>query len=119
MAENQNTKGQFLLTAKDFVKVVDAEGNELPPVPKHWGEDQLPAGATKKGRASSTTSSSTPASPPPPDPDAEPAGNASRDAWAEYAMKVKGAKPEDLLDTDGKDLGRDELRDKYGTPTGS
>lgn len=115
--------GKHLLTEKDFTRVVDAEGNELPSVPKHWGEDQLPAGATKKsGRATSNTSSSSSTSStstPAPDPDAEPAGNASRDAWADFATKVNGAKPEDLVDTDGKDLGRDELREKFGTPAAS
>ncbi len=45
----------------------------------------------------------------------EPKGNASRDEWANYA-KSKGASDEDLLDEDGEELGRDALRDKYGTP---
>ncbi|CAI9417347.1 hypothetical protein [Nocardioides sp. T2.26MG-1] len=116
MAENQSTKGQFLLKEKDFVKVVDADGNDLPAVPKHWGEDQLPAGASKKGRASSSSSSSSSTPTPPPDPDAEPAGNASRDAWADWAKRVKGATDADLVDTDGKDLGRDEIKAKFGTP---
>lgn len=43
-----------------------------------------------------------------------PKGNAPREEWAEYAVNVKGAKPEDLVDDDGKELGRDELREKYG-----
>jgi hypothetical protein len=46
---------------------------------------------------------------------AEPAGNASREEWAAYA-RSKGATDEDLLDADGKPLGRDALRDKYATP---
>ncbi|WP_193613156.1 hypothetical protein [Nocardioides lijunqiniae] len=120
MADNEQTNenaGQFLLKEKDFVKVVDAEGNDLPPVPKHWGADQLPAGAEKKGRASSSGRSGQSGSQS--GADAEPAGNASREDWATYAEKVKGAKPEDLLDADGKDLGRDELREKFGTPSGS
>lgn len=45
----------------------------------------------------------------------EPAGNANREEWAAYA-RLKGATDEDLVDEDGKDLGRDVLREKYGTP---
>jgi hypothetical protein len=60
MAENAKVEGRHLLTEKDFVEVVDDEGNELPPVPKHWGEEQLPAGASfvkgKSGSSSSTGS---------------------------------------------------------------
>ncbi|WP_435744914.1 hypothetical protein [Nocardioides sp. SYSU DS0663] len=119
----ENTTGRHLLAEKDFVQVVTEDGTALPSVPKHWGSDQLPAGAEKKTsrststRASSTSGSSTPQTPP--DPNAEPAGNASTEAWAEYAVKVKGAKPEDLVDDQGEPLGRDELRAKYGTPSGS
>lgn len=47
------------------------------------------------------------------DPDDPPAGNASRDEWAKYAT-AHGASEEDLLGEDGKPLGRDELRDRYG-----
>lgn len=47
-------------------------------------------------------------------PEDEPAANASTEAWVEYAKK-RGANDEDLLD-DGKPLGRDALRDKFGTP---
>jgi membrane protein involved in colicin uptake len=50
-------------------------------------------------------------------PDDEPAGNASRDAWAEYARTSKGAGDSGLVDEDGNDLGRDALREKYGTPS--
>lgn len=49
------------------------------------------------------------------EPDEEPAGNASRDEWADYA-RSQGATDEDLVDEDSKDLGRDALREKYGTP---
>lgn len=45
----------------------------------------------------------------------EPAGNATREDWANFA-KSKGAADADLLDKDGKEIGRDALRDKYGTP---
>lgn len=44
----------------------------------------------------------------------QPAGNASRDEWAEYA-RTQGASDADLVDEDGKDLGRDTLREKYGS----
>lgn len=45
----ENTKGRHLLEKKDFVAVVDDDGNELGyQVPKHWGADQLAAGVTKK-----------------------------------------------------------------------
>lgn len=47
-----------------------------------------------------------------------PAGNASREAWATYA-RSKGAVDADLVDDEGKDLGRDELREKFGTPPAS
>lgn len=45
----------------------------------------------------------------------EPKGNATRDEWEQYA-RSKGATDADLVGADGKPLGRDELRDKYGTP---
>lgn len=45
----------------------------------------------------------------------EPKGNASREDWANFA-KAKGALDEDLVDEDGEELGRDALREKYGTP---
>lgn len=47
------------------------------------------------------------------DPDEVPAGNAKREEWAAYAL-AHGASEDDLIDEDGKELGRDELRDKYG-----
>lgn len=46
----------------------------------------------------------------------EPAGNASTEAWVNYA-KSKGATDEDLVDAEGQPLKRDELRDKFGTPS--
>jgi hypothetical protein len=127
MAENTTVNaparsGRLFLREKDFVEVVDAEGNELPSVPKHWGEDQLAPGAKFKKKASGRNSSSSgkdggkdgggsdPATP------EEPAGNASTEAWAEFA-KTKGATDADLVDSDGKPLGRDEIRAKYGTPS--
>lgn len=55
----ENTTGRHLLTEKDFAQVVDADGKDLPPVPKHWGADQLPAGAEKKAKAKSSGSTST------------------------------------------------------------
>lgn len=48
------------------------------------------------------------------DPDETPAGNASRDEWADYAL-AHGASADDLVDEDGKPLGRNELREKYGS----
>lgn len=52
----ENTKGRLLLEAKDFVAVVDDEGNELPyKVPKHWGADQLAAGVSKKAPKAAKT----------------------------------------------------------------
>lgn len=48
-------------------------------------------------------------------PEDEPAGNASTDAWVEYAKK-RGALDADLLDEDGKALGQKALREKFGTP---
>lgn len=46
---------------------------------------------------------------------AEPSGNASTEEWANYA-RTKGASDADLLDDEGKPLGRDALRDKYAAP---
>jgi hypothetical protein len=51
MAETTSTtqqSGREFLAKSDFVPIWDAEGNELPPVLKHWTADQLPLGATKK-----------------------------------------------------------------------
>jgi hypothetical protein len=50
------------------------------------------------------------------DPDEQPPGNAKRAEWAKYALK-HGASKDDLLDEDGKALGRDELRAKFGVNT--
>lgn len=52
---------------------------------------------------------------PPEKPEDEPAGNASGEAWLEYA-KQRGAVDEDLVDDQGEPLGRDALREKFGTP---
>lgn len=49
-------------------------------------------------------------------PEDEPAGNATTEAWVEYARTRKGASPEDLLNDDGKPLGRAALVAKFGTP---
>jgi hypothetical protein len=72
------------------------------------------------GLAEVTEPDAMPAGPPllPPDltaPD-EPAGNASREEWAVYARDFKGATDADLVDADGKELSRNELRDRYATP---
>lgn len=54
-----NESGRLLLTAKDFVPVVDGDGNEVGSVPRHWGEHLLPDGVSfKKGRAPKGTKSS-------------------------------------------------------------
>jgi len=50
-------------------------------------------------------------------PEDEPAANATTEAWAEYARTKMGASPDDLLDADGQPLGRNALREKYGTPS--
>ncbi|WP_278255588.1 hypothetical protein [Nocardioides convexus] len=39
-----DSNGRLFLREKDFVDVVDADGNDLPPVPKHWDKDQAPPG---------------------------------------------------------------------------
>lgn len=46
----------------------------------------------------------------------EPAGNASTEEWVAFA-RLKGATDEDLVDEDGKPLGRDVLREKFGAPS--
>lgn len=48
---------------------------------------------------------------------AEPTGNASREEWENYA-RTKGAGDEDLVDGDGKQLSRNELREKYQSEQG-
>lgn len=45
--------------------------------------------------------------------DEPPPGNASRDAWVEYA-RTQGADDEELADPSDGGLSRDELRDLYG-----
>lgn len=45
----------------------------------------------------------------------EPAGNASGADWAAFA-RTRGATDEDLVDAEGKPLGRDALREKYQSP---
>jgi hypothetical protein len=45
--------------------------------------------------------------------DAAPQGNASREAWAEFA-KGKGASEDELKDPAEGGLSRDDLREKYG-----
>lgn len=120
-----DNNGRLFLREKDFVEVVDADGNDLPPVPKHWGEDQLPLGAKFKKKASRSTGSSSSSTPATGDSGdgsqssgdggpAEPAGSARTEAWVAFA-KAKGATEEDLVDEDGNALGRDALRAKYGT----
>lgn len=42
----------------------------------------------------------------------EPGGNATGAVWAAYA-RTRGATDEDLVDAEGKPLGRDALREKY------
>lgn len=54
--------------------------------------------------------------PTPEKPEDEPAGNASTEAWVEYAKK-RGALDADLVDDKGEPLTRSALIDKYGTPT--
>lgn len=103
-------------TEKDMVDVVDEAGNDLSAIPKAWlGTDLVPAGVKQKskssGSSSSSSSSSTPAAR---QPGEEPKGNASTEEWAAYARE-KGATDDDLI-VDGKELTRDELKAKYGTP---
>lgn len=103
-------------TEKDFVEVVDESNPEVehPPVPKSWlGTDKLAPGIKRKGKESKEAKSAS-NTPPAREPGQEPAGNATRDEWAAFAVE-KGAKPEDLV-VDGKDLTRDELKAKYATP---
>ena len=49
----ENTQGQHLLPASAFVDLLDASGEVVGSVPKHWTADDLPAGTKKKaGKAS-------------------------------------------------------------------
>lgn len=127
MSENSTpVQGRHLLTEKDFVKVVDAEGNDLPSVPKHWGSDLLPPGAEKKGRSTSSSSSSSSSGSGGQAPTSRASGQeppragagSGTDEWVAFA-KEKGATDADLLDGDGKPVTRDVLIDKYGAPAPS
>ena len=52
----ENTQGQHLLPESAFVDLVDASGEVVGSVPKHWTADDLPAGTKKKaGRGSSSS----------------------------------------------------------------
>lgn len=53
-----------------------------------------------------------PAEPTPADP-VKPRGNAGREEWATYAT-AKGATPEDLVDSEGAPLSRNEIRERWG-----
>lgn len=100
--------GRFLLEESDFVDVVDADGNDLPPVPKHWGKEELPAGAKKKSSKAKKAAS------PSDDESGEPSKNASRDAWVDFARE-NGASEEELVSPEDGGLKRDELAAKYGS----
>jgi nucleotide-binding universal stress UspA family protein len=101
--------GRELLSEKDFVDVVDAEGNPLPSVPKHWGEDQLPPGAKKVSKKAAKKAADKVAD------DGVPKGNAPTEEWIAYARKSDGFTEADLLAADGETpLTRDELRAKFG-----
>lgn len=117
-----------------FVRVVDAEGHPIDgfadPVPEHWiGTDLLPEGAKEAPESDEVADTQ--------DVDelaarvaeleAEnadlrkqlgeqggggvelPAGNASTEVWAAWAVEHGGASPEDV-----KGKSRDELREAYG-----
>jgi hypothetical protein len=101
--------GQYLLKEKDYVDVVDAEGNPLPPVPKHWDEDQLLPGAKKVSKAKAKKAADGAGG------DGVPKGNAPTEEWVAYARKADGFTEADLLAADGEtSLTRDELRAKFG-----
>lgn len=61
MAEAKNPNGRHLLEASDMVAVVDGDGNEVGAVPKHWSEDQLAEGLTKKAAPKTRVKSPAPA----------------------------------------------------------
>lgn len=107
-----------LYDESDFIDTVDENGKPGPRVPETWLGTSHAEGLKKKGRTRSSSTQQTRQEPPPPAGPTEPAGNASRDDWAAFA-KAKGATDEDLVDDQGEPLGRDELRAKYGTPSGS
>lgn len=107
--------GRHLLTDKDFVDVIDDNDDVVGSAPKHWDETYLAPGTKLKSRRSSARtapSGSVPSSPGGTGDPVEPAGNASTEDWKAYAL-AKGAKAEDLV-VDGKDLSRDELKERYG-----
>lgn len=112
MSDNENEgTGTLLLPQEKFVTWLDANGDELPPVPKHWGADDMPAGATKVKAAKADKSDKGGV-----DPNDEPSKSGTKAAWVAYAKAAKGASDQDLVDVDGKDLTRDALAAKFGTP---
>lgn len=111
----ENTNGRHLLTEKDFREVVGPDGEDLPSVPKHWGEDQLAPGATFKAKPAKSGSGSGSGSGSTPPADGEPKGNASREDWVAYAT-TKGAPEEETKPVEDGGLSRNDLKAKYGTP---
>lgn len=116
-------------TEDDFVVVVDKTTGQVQkdPIPQSWIGTDLAPNVKKATKAQAKDADpptppappAPPAAPAPPAPGAtEPAGNASRDDWAAYA-RTQGATDADLVDGDGEPLGRDQLREKYGTGTNS
>lgn len=118
-----------------FVHVVDAEGHPIDgfsdPVPEHWiGSSLLPEGAKEAPEADEVADTQ--------DIDElvarvaeleaenadlrkqgggdveQPAGNASTEVWAAWAVEHAGASPEDV-----KGKSRDELRETYGLHSAS
>lgn len=95
-------------TEEDMVSVVNEAGVvQENKIPKQWLGTDLAPGLKKAGRVKAAAAEN---------PNEEPAGNASREDWAAYAKSVKGVTDADLVDAEGKELGRDELREKFGTP---
>ncbi|WP_068325030.1 hypothetical protein [Janibacter terrae] len=115
-----------------FVHVVDAEGHPIDgftdPVPSHWIDSDLLPEGTKEAPAPEVHEQSTNVdelTARVADLEAEnaslraqledqgqvdvPAGNASTEVWAAWAVEHRGAKEEDV-----KGKSRDELREQYG-----
>lgn len=97
-------------TDKDMVQY-NIPGQGVVSVPKRWeGTDLLRTDAKRVTAKEAKKAAAA---------QEEPSRGASREAWVAFATQGPAkAKSEDLVGDDGKDLTRDQLADKFGTPKG-
>lgn len=111
MAESKTPEPGKPLTEKQFTKVKDADGNELPnPVPKHWIGTDLVESGTKavSGSSSSSSSSSSDVNLP----EGAPSKSASKSDWVAYATSEDRG-DDRLTEEQANELTRDQLVERY------